>query len=213
MNANIRDKTPINLQPESSREAIQHTTVSVKEAAQRAAKLAKEAANQAADTAKDAARHAAETAKEAARHAADSAKEATQRAKEAALHARETATDIYQNVSSKVEGGVVRSKEYAQQHPLPVILGTLAFGAAIGILVAMTRRAEPTFRERLTDEPLHLAREAIFAVLAPVAHRLHEGYDIARVGALDTIHKLQPSRRSSSWSNQIGRARKSLKFW
>lgn len=121
-----------------------------------------------------------------------------------------------QTLSAKVDDTVSRTKAYVRQNPVPVLLGALTFGAALGYLIVMARREEPTFRERLTSEPLQTAREAIYAVLAPVASRLHEGYDSTRESATKALNKLQgtqPARTVDSWVDQLGRVSSNLKFW
>lgn len=121
-----------------------------------------------------------------------------------------------QTLSAKVDDTVSRTKAYVRQNPLPVMLGALTFGAALGYLMVLTRREEITFRERLTGAPLQTAREAIYAVLAPVASRLHEGYDSTRENAAKVVSKLQqtPSARAvDSWFDQLGRVSSNLKFW
>lgn len=126
------------------------------------------------------------------------------------------AEDACQMMSAKVEDTVNRTKAYVRQNPVPIVLGALAFGAALGYLIVMTRREEPTLRERFVDEPLHTARNAIYAALAPVAQRLHKEYNSARDGAgkaMDKLHRSQPSRTVDSWSDQIGRVGSNLKFW
>ncbi len=120
------------------------------------------------------------------------------------------------SVSEKAEESLVCSREYARANPVPVVLGALALGVALGYVIAMTRREEPTFRERYVDDPLNTARDAIYAVLAPVAQRLHEGYDTARDGAgmaMDKMHDFNPSRAVDSWSGQLRRVGSNLKFW
>jgi ElaB/YqjD/DUF883 family membrane-anchored ribosome-binding protein len=144
------------------------------------------------------------------------AQHAVDATKDAARHASETAKDISHSVSAKAEESLVRSKEYVRENPVPVVLGTLALGVALGYLIVMARREEPTFRQRYVDDNLSTARDAIFAVLAPVAQRLHEGYDSARDGAgmaMDKMHDFHPSRAVDSWSGQLRRVGSHLKFW
>ena len=107
------------------------------------------------------------------------------------------------------------SKAYARRHPVPVVLGSIAFGAAMGSVLMMARR-KASFGERYVDEPLAAVRGAILGALAPVAHRVHEGYDSARDGAGKTIHRVQrfgTRRVGNSFPNQIGRIGHHLKFW
>ena len=198
MNTDTLKSPPINYQPEAAKEAAQRAADAVKEAAQRVTDDSRDVAHRATDAVKDIAQRATDATKEAAQHASDAAKE------------------ICHTVSVKAEDAMVRTKEYVRENPVPALLGALAFGAALGYMIVMTRRHEPTFRERYVNEPLHTAREAIYAVLAPVAQRLHEGYDSARDGAgkaLDKMHEFHPSRAVDSWSGQLRRVGSNLKFW
>ncbi len=161
-----------------------------------------------------------ERVKEAAQHATDAAKQAVHQAtdavKDGAQHATDAAKDMCHTMSIKLEDTMVRTKEYVRQNPVPVVLGALAFGAALGYMVVMARREEPTFRERYVDEPLHSARDAIYAAFAPVARRIHDEYDSARDGAgkaMDRLHRYHPSRTVDSWSDQLRRVSSNLKFW
>lgn len=123
------------------------------------------------------------------------ARQATAVAEETAHRATDTAKDIYQSAALKAEDTLAASKEYVRQNPVLVVVGALAFGAAIGCMLMMSRR-QPAFRERYMNEPLDSAREAILAALAPVAQRLHEGYDLALDGAgkaMDRVHRFNLS--------------------
>jgi len=71
-----------------------------------------------------------------------------------------SASETCQTLSSKVGEGVQRTKEYAQhavdatkdyahQNPFPVALGTLISGFALGYLIGLMQRDEPSFRQRL----------------------------------------------------------------
>ena len=130
-------------------------------------------------------------------------------------HLVDEAANCCQSISAKADESLNRTREYVKQNPVPVLLGAVALGAALGYLM-LTRREEPTFRERYVDEPLHSAREALYAALAPVAQRLHEEYSSARDGAgraLDKVPYFHSSRASDSWSDQIRRVNSNLKFW
>ena len=141
--------------------------------------------------------------------------------------------DTYQTMLSKVEEDVDRtkgyarqavdvtketleaSKEYVRRNPVPVVLGAVAFGAAIGYMVMMARRKQ-SFGERYVDEPLVALREAFLGALAPVAHGVHKGYDSARNSAekaMDRVQSFDPGRSGGSLSHQIGRIGNNLKFW
>lgn len=139
-----------------------------------------------------------------------------QTARDAVNKATEAAKETYQTVRAKADETAARTGEYVRQHPMPSLLGAIAFGAALGYLLATVRRDEPTFRERYVDEPLDTARDAIFAVLAPIAQRLHEGYDVARDNtekALDKLPHFNASRCANSWAHQVRRLGSNLKFW
>lgn len=137
-------------------------------------------------------------------------------AKDVTQHATDAAKEICHNVTLKAEETLVRSKEYARHNPAPVLLGALVLGAALGYLILMSRRPEPTLRERFVDDPLHTARDTLYAALAPVVHRIHSDYDSARDGAgkaMDALNRYNPTRTVNSWSDQIGRVGSNLKFW
>jgi len=143
------------------------------------------------------------------------ATDVTDAAKDAAHRATDTARDLYQSAARNAEDSLAICKEYVRQHPVLVVLGAVAFGAAIGCMLMMARR-QPTLCERYVDEPLDAARKAILGALAPAAQRLHEGYDSARNGAgkaMDRVHRFSPGRAVDSLSEQISRAGNNLKFW
>jgi ElaB/YqjD/DUF883 family membrane-anchored ribosome-binding protein len=165
--------------------------------------------------AREAAGNASASIKEAAQFATDAVKDGSRHAADAAHNATEAAKEMCHDMSAKAEETMIRTKEYVRENPVPVVLGALAIGVALGYMLVMARR-EPTFRERYVDEPLDSAREAIIAALAPVAQRLHEGYDTARDGAgkaMDRAHRFNPSRTIDSISEQLGRVGSNLKFW
>ncbi len=135
---------------------------------------------------------------------------------QASEHVVDEAKEACHSMSMKVEDTVVRTREYVRENPVPVLLGAVALGAALGYLMILARRPEPTFRERYVDEPLSSARDALYAALAPVAQRLHEEYSSAREvagKAMDKVHGFHPSRAADSWSDQIRRVGCNLKFW
>lgn len=129
--------------------------------------------------------------------------------------ATEAAKDIYQSAKCKAGEALATSKGYVRRNPVPVILGAVAFGAALGCLVMMARRKQ-TFGERYADEPMVAVREALLGALAPVTQRVHKGYDSARDGAgkvMDRVYNFGTGRTSNSLSDQIGRIGNNLKFW
>ena len=215
MSTDIYSKPPMNQLPEAAKETARQATVAAEQIAHRVTVAAKDAVTDASDAAKDAyltlsskVEEGVERTKEYAQHAVDATKDAAHRA-------TDTAKDMYQSASLKAEDTLANSKEYVRQNPVLVVVGAIAFGAAIGCMLMMARR-QPTFRERYVDEPMDSAREAILAALAPLAQRLHKGYDSARDNAgkaIDQVHRFNPGRTADSLSEQIGRAGHNLKFW
>jgi hypothetical protein len=122
---------------------------------------------------------------------------------------------MYHSATLKAEDTLVTSREYVRRNPVPVVLGAIAFGVAIGYTLMMARR-KPTFGERYADEPLVAVREAILGALAPVTQRVHKGYDSARDGAgkvMERVHHFGPGHTVESFSDRIGRIGNNLKFW
>jgi hypothetical protein len=149
-----------------------------------------------------------EAAGEFVRQTADAAGETVQ-------HATDVAKDMYQSAAQKAGDTLAISKEYVRQNQVLVVVGALAFGVAICYMLVAARR-KPTFCERYVDEPLDSAHKAILSALAPVVHRLDEGFDSARNGAgkaMERIHRINPGRTVDSLSEQIGRVGSNLKFW
>jgi ElaB/YqjD/DUF883 family membrane-anchored ribosome-binding protein len=175
---------------------------------------AREAASRAADAAKETALRATATAKEASGEVEDMAKDLANATREAANRASETAKELYHSAALKAEDTLATSKEYVRRNPVPVVLGAVAFGVAVGYMLMMARR-KPTFSERYADEPMGAVREAILGAFAPVGQRVHKGYDSAMDSAgkaIDRVHSFGTGR-SDSFSDQIGRIGNNLKFW
>lgn len=172
-------------------------------------------ASQLQEAAKELARRATDAAGETANRATIAAKDVTGAVKHAATDISDAAKEMYQSAAVKAEDTLSTSKQYIRENPILVVAGALALGAAIGCLLVMGRR-QPTFRQRCVDEPLGSAREAILAAIAPVAQRLHDGYDSARDGAgkaMDRVHRFNAGRTVDSLTGQIGLAGSNLKFW
>ena len=204
MNTNLQSPQSIDELPEAAREIVNCATVSAREVKG----AVKDAAADATDAAKDAYQALSAKAGEGVGHSKEYAQHAVDASKDAAK-------DMYQSAALKAEDTLATSKEYVRQNPLLVVVGAIAFGAAIGCMLMMARR-QPTFRERYVDEPLDSARDAILAALAPVAQRLHVGYDSARDGAgkaLERVHRFNSGRAADTLSEQIGRVGSNLKFW
>jgi ElaB/YqjD/DUF883 family membrane-anchored ribosome-binding protein len=205
----------MNQLPEPAREIARQATDVTEETAHRATV----AANDVTGAVNDAAKDVTDAAKDGYKTLSSKVEEGVERTKEYAQHAvdatRDAAREMYQSAALKAEDTLAASKEYVRQNPVLVVVGALAFGAAIGCMLMMARR-QPTTRQRYVDEPLDSAHKAIIAALAPVAQRLHEGYDSARDGAgkaMDRVHRFNPERTVDSLSGQIGRVGSNLKFW
>ena len=193
MNQNIHPDTSRNQLPEAADEVTRRAADAVKESANRAETTANEFS------------HAIENMAEDALYAT----------KDTLKLAKDKAKDVYHSAAVKAEDTLVGSREFVRRNPFRVVLGAIAFGAAIGCMATMAGRRS-TFIERYADEPIGTVRDAILSALAPVAHRVHEGYDSARDGAgkvLDRVHSFGPGRRGSAFSRQIGRIGNNLKFW
>lgn len=100
-------------------------------------------------------------------------------AKEKAQHAFESAKETGKKMKAQCGEKMAQTDDYVRHHPMPLVIGALVGGFALGYLIVTSRR-ELTFRERFIDEPLHTARDATSAALAPVARRLHTWSDQAR---------------------------------
>jgi ElaB/YqjD/DUF883 family membrane-anchored ribosome-binding protein len=137
----------------------------------------------------------------------------TEAVQDGAQQAASAVKEACQSLSVKAEETLVRTKDYVQQNPVPILLGSLIFGAAVGCLLALTRRPEPTLRERFLTDPVSTARDILQAAFEPVGRRLHDGYDSARDSAGRTLNTLQdhlPGHRSESLGQKFLR---NLKFW
>jgi ElaB/YqjD/DUF883 family membrane-anchored ribosome-binding protein len=137
----------------------------------------------------------------------------TEAVQDGAQQAASAVKEACQSLSVKAEETLVRTKDYVQQNPVPILLGSLIFGAAVGCLLALTRRPEPTLRERFITDPVSTARDILQAAFEPVGRRIHDGYDSARDSAGRTLNTLQdhlPGHRSESLGQKILR---NLKFW
>jgi ElaB/YqjD/DUF883 family membrane-anchored ribosome-binding protein len=204
MNTDSHSKSSINQLPEAAREIAQRATVGAQNVTSAVEDLVKETY---------------QTMLSKVEEDVDSTKghaqQVTDAIRDTANRATDVAKDIYQSAALKTGDALATSKEYVRRNPVPVVIGAIAFGAALGYLLVMARR-KPTFGERYVDEPLVAVREAILGALAPVALRVHEGYDSARDGAekvLDRVHRSGLGRTANSFSDHVGRIGNNLKFW
>jgi ElaB/YqjD/DUF883 family membrane-anchored ribosome-binding protein len=141
--------------------------------------------------------------------AVDKAGAATDELTDAAKRAADTARVFCHSAAGKAEATLALSKEYVRRNPVPVFLGAIAVGAAMGYMVMMARRKQ-TFGERYADDPMTAVRDSVLGAFAPVARRVHRGYDSALEGAGKAIHRFGPG---NSFSHRIGRIGNHLKFW
>lgn len=133
MNTEIHSRPPTNQPQEAARE-IGHLAADAAENVSRAASDTYQSLSSKVDA-------GVERTKEFAQHAVDATKDAAHRTSD-------TAKDIYNSATLKAEDALVSSKEYVREHPFPLALGTLIGGLAIGYLIGLAQRHEPTFRER-----------------------------------------------------------------
>lgn len=136
-------------------------------------------------------------------------------AKDKVHRVTEAAKDIYQTAAVKAEETLETSKEYVRRNPVPVVLGAIAFGAALGYMLHSALRKQ-RFSERYTDEPMRAVRDAFRGALSPVTQRVHDGYEMARDGAGKTMNRLQrmgAQHSCDSLSERVGRIGNNLKFW
>jgi len=135
--------------------------------------------------------------------------------KDAAHRVTDKAQHLYQSAALKAGHTLAVSKAYVRRNPVPVILGSIAIGAAVGYLIINARRKQ-SFSEKYVEKNLNAVREAILCALSPVAQRVHDGYDLARDGvekAIDRVKHFGPGRTHDSLSDRIGRFGNNLKFW
>lgn len=158
--------------------------------------------------AKDISNHTIEVDEDMAEEVVDATKHKFQRA-------TDSAKEMYLSAAVKAEESLESSKEYVRRNPVPVVLGALAFGAALGYLLQSAVRKQ-TFSEHYADEPMSAVRDAILGALSPVTQRVHDGYDLARDGAgkaMDRLHRIGTRHNGNSISDRFGRIGNNLKFW
>jgi ElaB/YqjD/DUF883 family membrane-anchored ribosome-binding protein len=204
MNTEINSKTTLNQPPKVASEITQQATV----AAQNVTGVVEDLVKNTYNTMLSKVEEDVDRTKEYAQQAINATKDTVN-------HATDVAKDIYHSAALKAGDTLETSKEYVRRNPVPVVLGAVAFGVAMGYILIMARR-KPTFGERYADEPLVAVREAILGALAPVTQRVHKGYDTAKNGAekvMDRVHNTHPRCNADSISDQLGRFGNNLKFW
>ena len=167
------------------------------------------------DAVKETAQSVEDGVTEAAGEVEELAGEVSHTTKDVAKRVADKAKEMYHTAADKAGDTLATTQEYVRKNPMTFVMGSLFLGAAVGYLIINSRR-KPTFAERFADEPMVSVRDAIRGAFAPVAHRVHEGYDTACEGigkAMDQVHRLRPGRTVDSMSDRIGRAAHNLKFW
>ncbi|MES2981059.1 MAG: hypothetical protein V4727_02005 [Verrucomicrobiota bacterium] len=143
------------------------------------------------------------------------AEEAMGATKDKVQRAADSAKEMYHTAAVKAEETLEISKDYVRRNPVTVVLGAVAFGAALGYLLQASMRKQ-TFSERCANEPMSAVRDAILGALSPVTQRVHNGYDMARDGAgkaMDRLHRIGSRHAGNSFSDRVGRISNNLKFW
>jgi len=215
VSTDIHSNPPINQLPEAAREIARKAADAARETAQRATTAAKDVGGAVEDAATDAYQALSSKVEEGVERTKGYAQHAVDATRDAAHRATETAKDMYQSAALSAGDTLATSKDYVRRNPVPVVLGAIAFGAAIGYLIMSTRR-KPTFSEQYVEEPLVAVREALLSALAPVSQRVHDGYESARHGvgkAMNRAHRTRSGRAVDMLSDRIGRVGSNLKFW
>ena len=110
--------------------------------------ITKEAAQRATNAAKDLYQTISSDAKDSLAHGKEYAQHALEATRDAAQNATDAVKDTCKTVAAKTEVAIAQSNDYVRQHPLPIIVGALALGMALGCMIGMSQRHEPTFRQR-----------------------------------------------------------------
>lgn len=73
---------------------------------------------------------------------------------------RQASQEAGQAIRSEAEHLLACASDRIRQNPVPIVVGALAFGVAIGYLIVAGRHT-PTFQERYVNEPLDQAADTI----------------------------------------------------
>ena len=114
-----------------------------REIARQATDVAEETAGRAAVAPIDVTGAVKYAVKDAYKTLSSKVEEGAERTKEYAQHAvaatKDAARDMYQSAALKAEDTLTTSKEFVRQNPVLVVVGAVAFGAAIGCMLMMAR--------------------------------------------------------------------------
>lgn len=72
----------------------------------------------------------------------------------------QAATEASHAICSEAEHLLACASERIRQNPVPIVVGAVAFGIAIGYLIVASKHT-PTFQEQFVNEPLDQATDAI----------------------------------------------------
>lgn len=78
----------------------------------------------------------------------------TDMGRKVARQATEVAHESLDTVRTKAGAAVNLSQDYAREHTVPILLGTLAIGFAAGYLVALLERPSNVRRRYILDTPI-----------------------------------------------------------
>ncbi len=176
------------------------------------AQQASTATREAIATARDRAGTAIATAREKTNDAMHVARD---RATEAYGVARDQTQKALHTAKDKTNQALTQSGNYVKENPIPTLLGALAVGIVVGVLISR-KEEERTFRQRFAEDPVNAARGAVFAALAPIAEKLHDQYDTARSGAQHAVNRINTRQNRRAVDDIFSQARRTashLKFW
>ena len=72
----------------------------------------------------------------------------------------DAARDLCQSICKESKNALCCASEQIKKNPVPIVVGAVAFGIAVGCLI-MSGRHTPTFQERYVDEPLDQAGDVV----------------------------------------------------
>lgn len=84
---------------------------------------------------------------------------------------RQATTEASHAISNEAMQVLSSASERIRKNPVPIVVGAVAFGIAIGCLI-MSGRHQATFQERYVDEPLGQATDAICSTVGRLLENL-----------------------------------------